>query len=580
MEIRFRSITLAAALLVLGGLSSPLRAQPADYVFKNAKVYTLNSTSPWAEAVAVRGNKIAYVGDNSGLATLMSAKTQVIDLEGKMVLPGFIDTHAHPVFAAAVAHGFSLPTDGAIEDWLKIIKDYADENPQLKALYGQGFLAATFGVNGPNKSMLDEIVADRPVVLMDEGAHSAWVNSKAFELAGITKDSADPVPGKHFYKRDAEGELTGWCLEAMTFMPMMEKLGILSESTIDEGADKVFSMFSQFGITTIYDAGFFQFEHFSYPAVRQLEKSGRLPFRLIASNMIQSTAHVDSAIETLKAYQQQYSSELIQPRVMKIHNDGTKEISTAAQFEDYENQPGNKGSVLLGGEKLQQFVVDIDAAGFDVHIHAIGDRAVDEALDAFEAVRKANPTSKNRYSISHTELVRDQDLKRLAELNVVAQTTPYWFATDGVVELKSVGELRAGKLYRFRKIIDSGGRVTFGSDFYGPISGDYYGVAPVLNMEMGMTRQYPGEKSMPVTPPVNALLTLEEMIRGYTLDAAYQLNMESELGSIEEGKLADLIVVDKNLFALDTYDIHKAKVDMTMMNGKMMYQRPLLKEQL
>jgi predicted amidohydrolase YtcJ len=401
MGLKYRAVQLVAGVATLLTLQPLVWAEAADYVLKNAKVYTLNSASPWAEAVAVRGNKIVYVGANSGLDELVSNDTKVVDLKGKMVLPGFIDTHAHPVFAAAVAHGFALPYGGSVDDWLKIIKDYADANPQLKAIYGQGFPAATFGTQGPNKALLDEIVPDRPVVLMDEGAHSAWVNSKALELAGITNSTPDPVPGTHFYKRNARGELTGWCIEAMTFMPMMEKLGVLGKETIIAGADEVFSMFKQFGVTTVYDAGFFQFEHFSYPAVSQLEKNGRLPFRLIASNMIQSTAHVENAIETLKSYNRKYSSALIRPRVMKIHNDGTTEIYTAAQFEDYENQPGNNGSVLLGGEKLQKFVVDIDDAGFDIHIHAIGDRAVDEALDAFEVVRKLNPNIRSRYSISH-----------------------------------------------------------------------------------------------------------------------------------------------------------------------------------
>ena len=553
---------IIATLFLAANVVSQAWAEQADFVFKNAKVYTLNSARPWAEAVAVTDNKITYVGENAGLSKLMSADTRVIDLKGKMLLPGFIDTHSHPVFAAAVAHGFELPYGASVDEWLKVIKDYADANPQLKAIYGQGFSAATFGVQGPNKALLDKIVPDRPVVLMDEGAHSAWVNSKALQLAGITNSTPDPVPGTHFYKRDGNGELTGWCLEAMTFMPMMETLGVVSKETLIAGADEVFSMFKQFGVTTVYDAGFFQFEHFSYPAVSQLEKKGRLPFRLIASNMIQSTDHVDSAIATLKSYNSKYSSELIQPRVMKIHNDGTHEIYTAAEFEDYENQPGNNGSVLLAGEELQKFVVDIDAAGFDIHIHAIGNRAVDEALDAFEVVRKTNPNSKSRYSISHVVSVRDQDLNRFAELNVVVQTTPLWFAFGS--------DSRPSPISRFRKIIDAGARVSFGNDFYGPISGNHdYLFAPLLNMEMGMTGKFPGEKAM----PVDAGLTLEEMIRGYTLDAAYQLNMEEQLGSIEQGKLADLLVVDQNLFDLNAYDVHKAQVEMTMMNGKIVYQR-------
>ena len=242
MWFKSRAVQLVAGFVTLCALPPLVWAEAADYVFKNANVYTLNYASPWAEAVAVRGNKIVYVGANSGLDKFVSNDTKVSDLKGKMVLPGFIDTHAHPVFAAAVAHGFSLPYGGSVDEWLEIIKDYADANPQLKAIYGQGFLAATFGTQGPNKALLDEIVPDRPVVLMDEGAHSAWVNSKALELAGITDSTPDPVPGTHFYKRDDNGELTGWCLEAMTFMPMMETLGVVSKETIIAGADEVFSM--------------------------------------------------------------------------------------------------------------------------------------------------------------------------------------------------------------------------------------------------------------------------------------------------------------------------------------------------
>lgn len=289
--------------------------------------------------------------------------------------------------------------------------------------------------------------------------------------------------------------------------------------------------------------------------------------------MIQSPTHLPDAVATLSDYQKRYSSELVQPRVMKIHNDGTKEAKTAGQFEHYAGEPDNFGSVLLEGEVLQNFVKEVDQAGFDIHIHAIGDRAIDEALDAFEAVRTVNPESRNRFSVAHTELVRDEDLARFGALDVVAQTTPAWFASDGEFGIQMLGKERAEKLYRFRKIIDAGGKVSFGSDF--PATGSLQGLAPIVNMEMGQTRKYPGEREMPITPPVDATLTLPEMIRGYTIDAAYQLNMERQLGSLEEGKLADLVVVNENLFEMDVYDINEAKVSMTVMNGEIVFERNL-----
>lgn len=562
---------VAAALVACSLFQSLSWAEQADYLFKNAKVYTENANKPWAESVAVKGKEIIYVGNNKDAAELIGKKTEVIDLQGKMLMPGFIDTHTHPIMAAGGFGNFVLDLGAPVDEWLEVITQYVKANPDAEFIFGSGFMASTFGAQGPNKQLLDNIVADKPVLIIDEGGHSAWVNSKALELAGVDKNTPDPIPGTHYYQRDKNGEPTGWLVEAMAFMPMLGQLGMVSEESILNGADEVFGLYSQFGITTVYEAGFSQFEDFAYPAVDKLAKADQLTFRIVSSNMIQSPDHVADAIETLKGYQKQYSSEFVEPRVMKIHNDGTKEASTAGQFEDYNNQPGNKGSVLIEGKALQDFVVAIDQAGFDIHIHAIGDRAVAEALDAFEVARKANPKSTSRYSIGHTELVRDQDLKRFGQLDVAAQTTPYWFATDGEMEIAQLGKERADKLYRFRKIIDAGGKATFGSDF--PVTGEVFGLSPIPNIEMGMTRKYYGEEGMPVTPPENALLTMAEMIRGYTMDAAYQLNMEQRIGSIEVGKLADMIVVDKNLFDLETYEIHKAKVEMTMMNGRVVFER-------
>jgi predicted amidohydrolase YtcJ len=572
----FRPKGTAAAALVatsLVGCTSGLPQDGADMVFVNGKIYTQNSQQPWAQALAIESKKIAFVGDTDKAQPLIGQNTQVIDLDGQLVLPGFIDTHAHPVMAAGSAGGVEFDLNQTPEHWLNAIKEHAQANPDSKGIIGFGFLAAAFGPNGPTKEMLDEIEPDRPIILMDEGGHSAWVNSKAFELAGIDRNTPDPIPGTHFYKRDEQGELTGWCLEAMTFMPMMAQLGLVDKASVLDGADDVFYLFSSFGITTIYDAGFSAFADTSYAAVDQLAKENRLPFRLVTSHMIQSPAHLPDAVATLSDYQKRYASELVQPRVMKIHNDGTKEAKTAGQFEHYAGEPDNFGSVLLEGEVLQNFVKEVDQAGFDIHIHAIGDRAIDEALDAFEAARNLNPESRNRYSVAHTELVRDEDLARFGELDVVAQTTPAWFATDGEFEIQMLGKERAEKLYRFRKIIDAGGKVSFGSDF--PATGSLQGLAPIVNMEMGQTRKYPGEREMPVTPPVDATLTLPEMIRGYTIDAAYQLNMEQQLGSLEEGKLADFVVVNENLFEMDVYDINEAKVSMTVMNGEVVFERNL-----
>lgn len=555
------------ATLVLSGCTQTRPLQGADVVLLNGNIDTQNPESPWASAIAISGKRISYVGDNQQVKTLIGQNTQVIDLDGQLVLPGFIDTHAHPVMAAGMSDGLHLPLDTPPDELLKIIKKYINDNPHSNGIMGFGFSAAVFGVEGPTKELLDALEPNRPVILVDEGGHSAWVNSKALELAGIDRNTPDPVPGTHYYQRDNEGNPTGWCLEAMTFFPMIAKLQLIDKEQIMAGSADLFSLFSAFGITTVYDAGFSAFADTAYEAVDQLAREDSLPFRLVTSHMIQSPAHLSDAIDKLSAYQQRYSSELVMPRVMKIHNDGTKEARTAGQFEAYADNAENFGSVLLEGNTLYDFVKDVDKAGFDIHIHAIGDKAVHEALNAFEHTKTANPNSANRYSVAHTELVIDSDLPRFAANNVIAQTTPYWFEPHGE---DALGKTRAEKLYRFRQILDSGAKVTFGSDF--PATGALIGLSPIVNMEMGQTRRFP-ETDKTTTPSKDKALTLAEMIRGYTYDAAYQLNLETELGSLEEGKLADLVVINKNLHEMEAEQIHTAKVAITMMNGEIVYQR-------
>lgn len=572
---RWKKLAVLASLSLLTACSNLQRSAPpsqaADFLFWKGAVYTVDEGRPWAEAVAVKDGYIQFVGSNEQAKAHIGAETQVIDLDEQMLLPGFIDTHAHPVLAAGMSHALTLDINGTPETWLEAVAASAKDNPTRPYVYGFGFLASAFGPSGPTKEMLDSVVSDRPVVLVDEGGHSAWVNSRALEVAGIDKDFPDPIPGLHYFKRDTEGNPTGWCLETMTFRPIVKELGVMSIQSTRDGAEDLFWLMSSFGITTVFDAGMSSFQDVGLQVLGELEREGRLPFRVVGSHSIQSPMQVAGAIERLRDLQKTYGSELIAPRVMKIFSDGTKEAYTAAQFEDYVGQPGNKGALFLEGKLLRDFVSDVDKAGFDIHIHAIGDRAVDTALDAFESVRRSNPSSTARYSMAHVELARDEDLPRFGALGVVAQTTPYWFATDVNYEAESIGIERASKLYRFAKIEREGGRITFGSDF--PATGDIVGLFPVLNIEMGMTRKMVDQPEMPTTPPVDAVLSLETMIKGYTLNAAYQLNLERELGSIEVGKRADIIVLTQNLFELDTYDIHNARVDITMLNGEVVYQR-------
>ncbi len=204
-----------------------LAADPADRVLKNAEVYTVDAQNPNAQAIAIDDGKIVFVGSNDKVAEYIGKDTKIDDLKGKFVLPGFIDTHAHFALGAAIASAVKLDESGTPETWLAEIKKFADANPDASAILGLGFAAAAFDKDGPTKEMLDKVVPNRPAVIIDEGGHSAWFNSKALEMAGITKDTPDPVPGVHMYKRNAKGEPSGYNMEAMTIYPLMSKLKLL-----------------------------------------------------------------------------------------------------------------------------------------------------------------------------------------------------------------------------------------------------------------------------------------------------------------------------------------------------------------
>jgi len=257
-------------------------------------------------------------------------------------------------------------------------------------------------------------------------------------------------------------------------------------------------------------------------------------------------------------------------RMLKIMDDGTIEGRTAAMFEDYQGEPGNSGETVYTQEQMTGMVAGAAAENLDVHIHALGERAVNEALNAIEAARKLHPGSRSRYTICHIEVITDQDLPRFAELDVIAQSTPLWASYDTYGK-QFVSDDQFRRYWRFNSLHQLGVRLTFGSDY--PASGaGLLGLSPIYQVEIGRTRQSAGEPDAPIQPRESERLDLDTLLRGYTLDAAWQLHLEDQVGSIETGKQADLVMLDKNLFDIDTYAIHSVPVLLTLFGGKVVYR--------
>lgn len=539
----------------------------ADVVLTGANIYTVNPDMPMASAVAIKDGVIVHVGGDTSIQAFVGDDTQVTDLEGGFVLPGFIDAHAHPMQSAGLLYALQLDPSMSLEEIQQAVSQYAKQNEERALLVGFGFGALQFDVAGPRKEMLDSVITDKPVVLIDEGGHTAWVNSNALELFGIDENSPDPIPGKHFYQRDEDGTPTGWLVESQTFFPYLAEFGAYDKSLALDDSNLVYFLFRSLGITTVFDAGMSAFEPIAMEVAAQLENEGRLPFRLVTSHMIQNPNQLPNAIERFRELEAKYNRGRLKVGMIKIHNDGTIEARTAAFLEPYTDAPESSGQVLLEPDMLNPFVLEADRAGIDLQIHAIGNRTVREALDAIEAARMRNPAAQTRHTLIHLEQVSDEDLPRFAQLNVIAQTTPLWHVAG---DESVLGPDRSKKYHRYRELLDGGVRVTFGSDF--PATGSsFFDMAPLRNIEVGHTRQPLGQPSSPILGDVSERLSLETMIRGYTLDAAYQLRMEQEVGSIEVGKQADMVLLSNNIFEVPAHEIHLTQVVMTMLGGEIIY---------
>ncbi len=566
-------VTLLTALLATAcSEQKEDTAAYGDLAFLNARVYTLDEQMPWAEAVVVRDDTIVYVGNGPGATGLIGSTTRVMDLGGQLLLPGFIDAHAHPVAGGAYATALSLDTWGTVDDWVEAIAEYAEANQDAELLFGYGFLATTFGPVGPTRQLIDAVEPDRPVLIMDEGFHAAWANTAALRALNITQDTADPVPGYSYYKRDANGDATGYLLEGTAGMAM-DALDAITVESVVTGTGLIVDIMNRYGVTSAFDAGII--ENTGVESVKHIldsiEANGDLTIRLVGSSRPETQEEYLTAVDTAELWRSKLKGERYHYNTLKIPNDGTVEGRTAAMFEDYQGEPGNSGETVFTEEQMTHMIVDAASRNMDVHVHALGERAIHETLNAIEVAREAHPESQTRYAICHVQVITDQDVPRFGELDVVAQSTPLWASYD-TYGRQFVSEDQFNRFWRYKSLEDSGARLTFGSDF--PASGaGTLGLSPIVQIEMGHTRQEYGEPDAPVQPRESERLSVESLVRGFTIDAAYQLHMEDQIGSIEIGKKADLVVLNQDIFEVDAYDIHRTEVVVTVMDGDVVYER-------
>jgi predicted amidohydrolase YtcJ len=540
----------------------------ADVVLRNGKIYTADKERSIKQALALKGNTIVVVGSDADVSPLIGSRTKVIDLGGKLVLPGLIDTHIHPIIGALNGAKCSLAGVKATIDTLKpVIRDClakdqgsADEWFEAAQLDNYGFSATAKDVDG--------IEASRPVALWGNDGHTVWVNSRGLALLGVTAETPDMPGGK--IARDAKGVPTGYFADRASIFvdekipsPPLEEKAALTAAELKR--------MSAYGITSLMDA-------FVTPAEaavwRKLYDTGRLPMRVrTAIYVADPSDDSDEAVARLVAASKDgdVDPDFLHSGVVKVFADGVMEYpaQTAAMLSPYLDENGkptkHAGELYFDPERFARLVTKLDAAGLAVHIHAIGDRAVRASLDAFAAARAANGDRDNRHQIAHLQLVDSADFPRFKELSVMADLQLEWAkrepATEGPLE-PYLGPERYRYVYPAGSLHRAGATIIGGSDW------DVSSYNPFRAFQTGVTRSG-GKGQKPLN--IDEKIPLETAIDAYTINAAFAMKQDKTTGSLEAGKRADLVVLDRDIFTIDPETINQTKVLATYLDGRLVH---------
>jgi predicted amidohydrolase YtcJ len=557
----FFATAVAALVSVTGGCGRPSE-EPADLVIRGGLIYTLDPDLPRAEAVAVRGDRIIFVGGTGGVQAFVGPETEVVELGGGMLLPGFHDTHVHPVAGGIEAARCDLSSAETLGD-LRTAVSACAASGEGEWLLGGGFLLPLFPDGAPSRALLDSLSPGRPAFLTSADGHSGWANSLALARAGVTRETPDPPPDGVIVRTEG-GEPQGTLRERAMEL-VAAQIPPPSEAEIRAGLERGLAIARSVGITTLHEASADESFLRAYAAA---EAEGRLTARVIAAIPVDVDRGADQVPE-LEALRDRYLGRLLRPVAAKIFLDGVIEGGTAALLEPYADRPGWAGELALSPDSLEAIVSALDRAGFKVHEHAIGDRAIRVALDAFEAQRTRDAGEGPRHVMAHIQLFDPADLPRMAELGVVASFQPLWFYADTyITELTEprLGTARSRWLYPARSLSATGAQLAGGSDW--PVSS----MNPLLAIETAVTRRDP-ELGPGPSWLAEERLDLETAIRAYTMGGALAGDLEDEVGAIVAGRAADLVVLDQDLFAGPPEAISDALVLLTIFEGRVVYRR-------
>ena len=530
----------------------------ADKIIKNAKIFTSDKDKPMASSLAVKDGRFIYVGDEAGLSAF---EGEVTDLGGRFIMPGIIDSHVHVTMGVGFDYfdpGVLVPCAGkqAIMDFMA---DSVRKNPGVKCYH---FSLEQKLLEGARivKEDLDAICPDAELLIVEAEGHSVWCNSRLLARHGITDDTPDPVPGLSYYVRE-NGHVTGNIFEGAAEVPVMLDGSMeLSDAQVDASLQRWIDFCVKNGVSGVFDAGIPGHNAFNervYQHLRAMDLQGKLPVYVDGCYVISSAREVEEGLRELKRMNREYDTEHMKVHTLKIFIDGTLKLHTAAMVEPYADVP-RTGITALNKEEFADLLLKLNEAGLDLHLHTVGDAASRVVLDGVELARKELGDSfRVKVTCAHLWVQNDTDLDRFAQLGVVANFTPAWHSGNiggrpYEFWCSLLGEKRASNMYRCRTLWDTGALVAWSSDDI--TFDDFQTWSPYLGMEVGMTRRTTEKTLAPdynrtveAFVPQREIMSIEEMILGYTVNGARQLGIEDSKGSIAVGRDADFLVFDKDL---------------------------------
>jgi predicted amidohydrolase YtcJ len=531
-----------------------------DLIVINGNIRTMDPLKPVVAALAVHKDRIVALGSTSEIKALAGHGTKVIDAGGRLVLPGFQDTHIH-MQDSGMRHALHVDLTGVrtMDELQKTLGEFASAHPQRDWVKGHGWYSGIFGEHNLTRDVLDKVVPDRPVLLFSSDYHSAVMNSKACAVVGLNRNVSDPENGR--FARDKKGEPTGM-LHELAMDWANDRMPVTPDADWQAGVRFGQDLCNRNGFTGVLDA---RVKERHLRVYREVERTTGLTVRVASTALVEPADTVAEALRRIEGFRRDFTSPMLKVHSAKFFIDGVLENRTAAMLEDYHDERGGNAPVMFGENHLRELFIAFDAARFQIHCHVIGDKAVRAALDALEAARDVNGDWPSLHQLAHVQCVDPDDIPRFAKLGVMANIQPLWARNEPSVTdiaVPMAGPRMARWIYPFRSLIDAGASCALSSD---------WGVStlnPFKIMQTAITRQPPGkDKDHPSFLPEERM-TLDECIKGYTANAAAAAWRSADTGSLEFGKYADLIVLDRDLFAIDPYEISETQVMLTLLGGR------------